>query len=549
MSNFRRATVLIGLSVAAMSPTRMTSDVSRGEIARLSAAWADCSRSVIPDLDRDISMMQLQSSRWGLQTSGDELLESLAIRSDTTRALSGSELSSTNEEDALLRLGDASGSVGFWAERGSEGSAGGPSSGGPSDDTPKTESFESSSSEQRHDDVFYDAATGSTVAVTSIAGATGCTRVVLSSDRNLQVGLRKSRVSGLRGIVLGWSAVKPIDHRGNALVRVYKDGRPEQDAKIRLWVERIGQFTVPGIDGAGFGHDHIATNISAAPSLRLLLLPMGEKDTIRVLNAGQQIETKTDGTGEFSFGIQAGHRGGVERLVVALVGRTGPETKSAISIAARHGKLRHWSIALNQGRSTPSLQYPFLLVGQTSAHSLTHYVEPTVLYTMYNALLDLWKQDLSTQERTRSLYTIAGYPKIPNDTLTPKAKWLQLGDMSLEYGGKFSVAGEAGCADTLTGTHANHDAGVEFDLIPCYTLDNGGPLSGPGCSTPNASAGIRPVKFSLVEAIFARQLGAVVYAHSTAGTDPRAERNSSTTAAYHIRVPFADGMMPLLNTR
>lgn len=541
------------LALGALSPTGMDPRVATGELAALQARWADCSQVVFPAQD-DIADLADTLPRWGRYLGGQQLWPQWRVAAPPADQVGDGEWAEAPTAPS-------------WAAEEAE-RPGGPSA---LDTGEEAWGRVSTTGAVTRTDAWFDPAADRLTTVTSTSSMQGCTRIVLSANRNLQIGVRASDVSGLAGQRVRWPEIKPEDHRGNALIRIYRDGRPVAYARVRMWVDRIGDYTVDGIAGSGFGHDHVAESPDAPPSLRLVMFPLGEGDSLRVLERGRVLESRVDANGEYRFGLQTGFRGGVERVVVewmpsgsagagtdpgmaALLAKANPPAqgnKAAISVAARHGRLRHWHTAISpmhSGPKTEGLQYPFILTGQNATHGLTHYAEPTVIFDFYNALLDLWRQDLTEEERYKAILWAGGPKKEPNDTTKPAARWLQLSDMSLEYGGVFSTTGAGNCLDPMVGNHTGHTIGFDLDLGVCYSDNEGRPVEASRCRTADPARGLRPIKFSLLEAIMARQYRAAVYGHGPGGGDPNASAGGDL-ATYHIRMPLRGGLIPLVNMR
>lgn len=383
----------------------------------------------------------------------------------------------------------------------------------------------------RRVEVYGSASTNHTVSVMSSSitgsGMQGCTRLVITGPQTMQVAMQSR--SGLRynGQYPGvnrsiWTPeITEAETRQTGLVRLYRNGRPEIGARVRLWVTANGQYSRFGTSP---GHTHVfnaatsnPNSREALPTLRLGYFPSGAGSSVRMKGRGEVLDGVTNAQGEFSFVLQSGYRGGVERVWAQWTGAPDAASGAAqgMSLAMRWPGLQDFGIIHGFSSTRPPVQtasYPYLLVGATSMHNMAHYMQPEVGARFDAGMRRLWQMDLTPAEQQTSVANAARGPGAAG-------LWIQLNDMALEYGGIFRAFEPNDCADPdnlgSPPGHVNHNVGVDIDFRPCYSATNGGGGCGKNISKPHL--------LQIVEG----EMGGLLFKH---GAGARIDH-------YHVRLP------------
>lgn len=342
-----------------------------------------------------------------------------------------------------------------------------------------------------------------------------CTRVIIRTDPGqLQVGLRENSLrtserylqdSTFQGLTGGSSGavlapgVEPGE--GRVHVKVYQDGQPVPNHPVYVRADHRG---LPPQGARTFGHEHLLSDGGA----RATLYVQGQPDGAH--GYGMELEVRTNNSGEAEFDVRAGYRGGVE-AIIARVQLAGTWHSVARAIVIAQPNMVSFPELFGFDTSPePSEDFPFLLTGWTDRHYFNHWVQgglmgQYVMGTMYR----VWNRD---QARTESGET----------------HYIQLNDMSLEYGGLFRLEDGNRCSDRFDGaSHKTHDRGLDFDVSPCYSEGPDGKtkVGADACE----SGGHRKLDERALVAEIIGYAGGAVFLHSPA--------SDGAPYHYHIRYP------------
>lgn len=306
------------------------------------------------------------------------------------------------------------------------------------------------------DELFVSNSTGS---------AQSCTRLILNADpMKLQVGIGRTTIrtnasilqseeyreaiSGQTGEVVQ-PEIEPGE--GQVVFTLYVDGSPKADHDV---IARADIRGPPPAEYRTFGHEHLYHGDIGAekPTLCIEGQPGGCYGSEPGPFYGTEVIARTDGEGSGSFPIRAGYRGGTE----AIFARTtlgGDQLEAGISIVMAHRKFVHFAELFGYNNTVePSDDFPFLLTGWTDRHYYNHWLrDGSVGGFVRQTLTHVWENDEG---------------RIGSET----PRYLQLNDMSLEYGGLFRLEDGNKCSfPGNSDSHKTHSTGVDFDVSPCYT--------------------------------------------------------------------------------
>lgn len=295
-----------------------------------------------------------------------------------------------------------------------------------------------------------------------------------------------------------------------AHIVLYRDGEPQHNSTLYARMDARG---IPGEYGGTVAHEHIGKAFAGTlyggrnPSMRL------QDDNYR----GQEISLETDNEARATLPIQAGYRGGPETLVVRSPDGA---LEAAATVLARHREFVHFAeVAGHDETPTPERSFPFVLTGWTEDHHYNHYVDQTMAPEILRTFRSIWEAERSRLEEE-----------------SDDEHFIQLNDMSLEYGGMFNLRQDASHALECTEeerdgarqiSHVTHNVGLDFDVAPCYSEGEDGLtlVTGAQCE----SGDHQRINEAVLTAHVVMNMGGTVYMH--------APSIDGTPFHYHVRIP------------
>lgn len=363
------------------------------------------------------------------------------------------------------------------------------------------------------------------IAGVAVPGADGdCTRLYIKADPPvLQVGIAASRVSMTQRFLDTFSDLIPSGFsatieqpaiepgEGEVIVKVFSAGQPVHGQDVYLRTDPRGH---PGRYGVTYGHEHIALGMgSMTPSIKI----KGQRAP------GQEVRARTDSDGEIRVSVNVGYRGGPEAVIARTVLKNvscpagvpgakqtnqGCQIERAIAVIARHGEFTHFARALGFDEwPEPSESFPFLMTGYTDRHHYNHWIQRQYARSIANTFVLVWRDDAAQKYDT--------------------PRYIQMNDMSLEYGGTFHLNGD--CLSPGTSAHHTHNIGLDFDISPCYTRGPDGKTKVSAGECWSGGPGIVRIDERILTAYVVGRMGGVILEHSPS-TD-------GVPYHYHIRFP------------
>jgi hypothetical protein len=367
----------------------------------------------------------------------------------------------------------------------------------------------------------------------------GCQRLTLLTSKSVPVALPAGVLNPSNRNNTGaqqlWStgsvpvyAVDSLERRnwGRGIVEVKLNNEPAIGVRIALKTLARGDFLMMG--GNGPAHNHMERSPHPVTLKIAAYDTRGETYMTKLGNnqLGQELEVKTDNTGRAEMFLIGGMRGGAEAVQARILSPTAEGSNIELrkdvtfaSVIIRHKQFVHFtdgmpaSVRTPDNRTIASRGHPYWLIGQTAAHPANHYVDRDILTRMRGLFQEA--------HRVHGRMGVAGrpYPKNLTDA------FFMLNDMSLEYGGRFSVTGACHVAGNA---HAGHRHGVEVDVRPCFgRADNYQSYNGAACVANAQNAG-PAAAYAINEALFAAIIGKLD------GT--LHEEGDGLNAHYHIRL-------------
>jgi hypothetical protein len=308
-------------------------------------------------------------------------------------------------------------------------------------------------------------------------------------------GAKADRYYGPRRDANTIRAVNPDTVTGAVVLRAYLDGQAVPSQVVRLYADPRG---VPE-PGHTYPHAHIARG---DPDLAPSILIVGQNSSRGNPFARSTVQTGPDGS--VTFKIHPGYRGGPEAIIATAKFASMPDsTRDARMILVQHrGGLVAWTVATNHAQGLheppPSPDFPFLMTGWTERHPNNHFVRADIATTMAQMFHEIWLKD-----RGRAA------------SKTPR--YLQLNDMSLEYGGLFKLGSSAEASRCMTseGSHKTHLGGIDFDVSPCFSEGGHGtaPVGSEACERDVGGTQYLKMDEALLAAIVVGNYGGAIYEH------------------------------------
>lgn len=371
------------------------------------------------------------------------------------------------------------------------------------------------------------------------SGAGGCERIIIVVDPpQLQVGLRESTVTGnakfpdlLRGVdvnapknyrrAVTVPGRNPRNYRGSAYVRVYVAGEPAAQRTVYIRTDARG---LPGRYGTTLGHEHRFTQ-APAPSSTIHIQGQGGDQR-------QELSATTNFDGEVNFWVEPGYLGGPESIIARVRGPGGVgELSAARTVVARHRVFAHFIHAHGlETIPTPDANFPFILTGYNQRHNFNHWIPAAQARELSQVMGAVWRND-------RNRADLMANPEHNHQ------HYMQLNDMSLEYGGNFIIGEHPNCEAHVPGRgHFSHQSGLDFDVSPCYTRGANGTerVYAEGCEfSPHLYVRIDE---RVLSAHVIGDLGGTILEHRMA-EGPNGEPADGIAYHYHIRFPerYMDG--------
>lgn len=349
-----------------------------------------------------------------------------------------------------------------------------------------------------------------------------CTRVVIRlNPREIEIAtlpstiaMRNFEVSFVEERVSHITVPAQEANTADVTVYVYEEGEPVIGANVKLWADFRG--VPPAGRGRTVAHEHLYDGGDHPPSIRI-----GERkddgtadeSTFAIRRQRSPLTLVTDNMGEALAKARPRYRGGVESILAsARIGGV-DYTVATAAVLTILPRLVHFGEYFGREKNyQPSEDFPFYLYGggPDHTHFFNHFVRSDVGNEAATAFHAIWLAD----EENRLGEDGEG-----------EGHWLQMNDVSLEYGGQFKYAANANDrCDTPTnnGSHKTHHLGLDFDISACYTGRGGAYVSARQCHESMTQGGIeyRPViSQALLEEYIIGGGRGVIYMHQQTATD------------------------------
>ena len=287
----------------------------------------------------------------------------------------------------------------------------------------------------------------------------------------------------------------PAESAGRTTIdaMVYEEGVPVPNRRIELWTETTGGPP----EGYGFsvGHEHIQLLGGAVnPSLNI---------ENNVYTHSNRFSDTTNERGLVRVEGRPEYRGGIETVFAEAEVRGEIQTVGAAVVLTVLPRLQHlWHASGGSGDVVSGPEFPFTLVGShPDRHAFNHFVDARAAPGILRFFRAMWRADEDRRMRHNGGETM----------------FIQMNDISLEYGGQFKIGDHANATmcnvETNQGSHATHERGLDFDMNPCYTTSGGGRIYAGDCDVYNPESVPMHMNARIWEAwLYGADLG-VVYRH------------------------------------